>query len=42
VSQGRFGKCLQGFFTVTQNSTLLTTISTSGSGAPGSTYCPGQ
>jgi len=42
VSQGRPGKCLQGLFIVTQNSTLLTTTSTSGSGAPGSTYCPVQ
>ena len=42
VSQGRPGKCLQGFFIVTQNTTLLTTTSTSGSGAPGSTYCPVQ
>jgi Cupredoxin-like domain len=43
VSQGRPAKCLQGFFTVTQNSTLLTsTTSSSGSGAPGSTYCPNQ
>lgn len=41
VSQGRPGKCLQGFFFVTQNSTLIsTTTSSSGSGAPGSTYCP--
>lgn len=42
VSQGRPGKCLQGFFVVTQNSTLLTATSTSGVGAPGSTYCPNQ
>ena len=42
VSQGRPAKCLQGFFIVTQNSTLLTTTSTSGSGTPGSTYCPDQ
>ena len=41
VSQGRPGKCLQGFFVVTQNTTLITTAtSSSGSGAPGSTYCP--
>ncbi len=39
VSQGRPGKCLQGFFIVTQNATLITTTSSSGSGAPGSTYC---
>jgi hypothetical protein len=41
VSQGRPGKCLQGFFVVTQNTTLISTTTTSsGSGAAGSTYCP--
>jgi len=39
VSQGRPGKCLQGFFNVIQNASLITTSSSSGSGAPGSTYC---
>ncbi len=39
VSQGRPAKCLQGYFVVTENATLLTTTSSSGSGAPGSTYC---
>jgi cupredoxin-like protein len=40
VSQGRPGKCLQGFFIVIQNASLITSSSSSGSGAPGSTYCP--
>jgi len=39
VSQGRPGKCLQGFFLVVQNTSLITSTSTNGQGAPGSTYC---
>jgi hypothetical protein len=39
ISQGRPGPCLEGFFIVTQNATLLTSTSTSTYVAPGSTNC---
>jgi len=39
VSQGRPGPCLQGFFVITQNATLLTSTTASSSVLPGSTNC---
>ena len=39
VSQGRLGPCLIGFFVVVQNASLLSSTTSSGTGAPGSTYC---
>lgn len=39
VSAGRLAPCLRGFFVVVQNSSMISTTSSSGVGAPGSTYC---
>jgi Cupredoxin-like domain len=40
ASQGRLAPCLIGFLVVVQNASLLSsTTSSSGAGAPGSTYC---
>jgi Cupredoxin-like domain len=39
VSGGRLAPCLIGFFVVVQNASLLSSTSSSGQGAAGSTYC---
>jgi Cupredoxin-like domain len=39
ISAGRLAPCLIGFFVVVQNASLLSSTTSSGQGAPGSTYC---